>query len=127
MTSLQLLVVGIVKKSLDIIAHDLDRNEVFHAQLSTENRTIYLWSSRNQTIYPEDGKIEFQTQIDREEEYLLSIVCTSEGWRVTINGLQFYEFLPLTTNPSTLEIRGKSEIYFAGWIGESKSDQVIIY
>ena len=116
----QFIAVGkVIKKNLDFIAFDSTRNKVFHALLSPENRTMYLWGTKNGTIFPEDGKIEFPTHIDRGEEYLVSIVCTSEGWRVTINGLQFYEFLPLSTPPTMIEIKGKSEVYFTGLVDES--------
>ena len=44
----------------------------------------------------------------------LSIVCISEGWSVGVNEEQFYDFLPLTSAPDTLELTGRAHVYFAG-------------
>ena len=44
----------------------------------------------------------------------LSIVCISEGWSVGVNEEQFYDFLPLTSPPDTLELAGRAHVYFAG-------------
>ena len=45
-------------------------------------------------------------------------MCLEEGWGLSINDKEFYDLLPTTSVPKTLNLVEKADIYVAGFLNE---------
>ena len=55
----------------EAVALDAVQNEVFHILLQIEQRKLLFWSVKDGRVIPEDGKLELETDIDVEEQFVI--------------------------------------------------------
>ena len=55
----------------EVVALDEIQNEVFHILLQIEERKLFFWSVKDGKVLPEDGKLELETDIDIEEQFVI--------------------------------------------------------
>ena len=61
----------VLHENFEAIAFDSNQNEVFHILLETQQRKLFFWSVKEGKMLPEDGKLELETDIDVEEQFVI--------------------------------------------------------
>ena len=63
----------VLYENFEAIAFDSNQNEVFHISLEIQQRKLFFWSVKDGKMLPEDGRLELDTDIDVEEQFVIRI------------------------------------------------------